>query len=68
MPRVVLSMNYIQRLNHLLNCIRAEIREVELVEYDLEKAMVLERQIQRLESVIDGLKVITKEPEKYIIN
>ena len=67
MPYVVLSMNYLQRVKHLLNCIRHEIRELELTEYDLDKAYILERQIQHLESVYESLQDISKNPKNYLV-
>ena len=67
MPHVVLSMNYLQRVKHLLNCIKQEIREMELTEYDMGKAYILERQIQRLESVYEGLQDISNNPQKYLV-
>jgi len=67
MSHVVLSLNYINRLKVFLDSIQQEIRALELVEYDLGKASVLERQIQRLQSVYQGLQDLTNNPQKYLV-
>jgi hypothetical protein len=40
---------------------------MELTEYDMGKAYILERQIQRLESVYEGLQDISNNPQKYLV-
>ena len=67
MPYVVLSLNYLQRIKHLLNCIKQEIRELELAEYDLGKSSVLDRQIQHLENLHESLQDISKNPKNYLV-
>lgn len=67
MSHVVLSLNYINRLKVFIESIQQEIRSLELVEYDLGKASVLENQIQRLQSVYQGLHDITNNPQKYLV-
>lgn len=67
MSHVVLSLNYINRLKVFLDSIQQEIRALELVEYDLGKASVLERQIQRLQNVYQGLQDLTNNPQKYLV-
>jgi hypothetical protein len=67
MPHVVLSLNYINRVKQFLQGIQQEVRGLELVEYDLGKASILERQIQRLESVVQGLQDITNNSQKYLV-
>lgn len=67
MSHVVLSLNYINRLKAFVDIIKQEIRSLELVEYDLGKASLLERQIQRLQSVYQGLQDLTNNPQKYLV-
>lgn len=67
MPYVVLSTNYLQRIKHLLNCIKQEIRGLELTEYDLDKSYILESQIQHLESIHESLQDISKNPKNYLV-
>jgi len=47
--------------------IMGNLKALENREYDLGKSDVITGQLNNLQSMLDGLRVITNNPEKYIV-
>ena len=67
MSQVALSMAFIVRLKQHVKMIMGNLKALENREYDLGKSDVITGQLNNLQSMLDGLRVITNNPEKYIV-
>lgn len=67
MSHVALSMAFIIRMKQHIKMVMWNLKELENREYDLGKSDVITGQLNNLQSMLDGLRLITNNPEKYII-
>ena len=67
MSHVALSMDYIIRMKQHIKMMMYNIKTLELREYDLGKSDILLQELRNMQSMLDGLRVITNNPEKYVV-
>ena len=60
-------MAFIIRMKQHIKMVMWNLKELENREYDLGKSDVITTQLNNLQSMLDGLRLITNNPEKYMV-
>lgn len=65
---LAISTNYLESVKKSLLSLRHRLAELELAEYDMGKASLIEEQVRRVENIYSSLQAITNKPEFFLIN
>lgn len=67
-PRVALSLNYINRVIRALQQVKGNLGYANCDNYNLGLSDVIDINVSQIEMVIKGLRIITDNPEPFLIN